>query len=471
MAYISQITLPNNSTYNLKDSRVDNLGTAAEKNFTTTITSGGTDLPTAGAVYTAIQNSTPTETDPTVPAWAKTSTKPSYTDAEITTTGEDVSTWGSNIYTVLSGLIKDHEYYVQTKADSATTLSGYGITDAYTKTEIDSLVASVLHYKGTKATVSALPSSGNTLGDVWHVTADGSEWAWDGTEWQELGTAVDLSGYLQTGDIAAWAKASTKPSYTASEISGAVRVDGSYGSPVYAYGVYGLASTGTVQIPVYSATITNDNQITTKKYVDDAISGISGLQHILDGSTTGSVRTSGSKSEGSSYTIGNNAFAEGYFTEAKGISSHAEGHTTSAVGNYSHAQGGSTTASGSYAHAEGSRTTAGNYAHAQGESTIASGQYSHAQGQGTTASGIASHASGTGTTAQRKSQYTFGQYNILDTIGTISTRGDYVFIIGNGTADAARSNALTVDWNGNLATAGNVTANGNQLSGVQIIRW
>lgn len=59
MAYISQITLPNNSTYNLKDSRVDNLGTAAEKNFTTTISSEGTDLPTAGAVYTAIQNSTP----------------------------------------------------------------------------------------------------------------------------------------------------------------------------------------------------------------------------------------------------------------------------------------------------------------------------------------------------------------------------------------------------------------------------
>ena len=141
MAYISQITLPNNSTYNLKDSRVDNLGTAAEKDFTTSITSGSTDLPTAGAVYTAIQNSTPTETDPTVPAWAKASTKPSYVDTEIATTGTDITAWGDNINSVLDSLIKDHEYYAQTKADSATTLSGYGITDAYTKTEIDALPA------------------------------------------------------------------------------------------------------------------------------------------------------------------------------------------------------------------------------------------------------------------------------------------------------------------------------------------
>ena len=97
--------------------------------------------------------------------WAKASSKPSYTFSEI--------------------------------GSKPTTLSGYGITNAYTKTEVDGLVAGVLHYKGTKATVSALPSSGNTTGDTWHVTADGSEWAWDGSTWQELGTAIDLSGYAQ----------------------------------------------------------------------------------------------------------------------------------------------------------------------------------------------------------------------------------------------------------------------------------
>ena len=123
---------------------------------------------------------------PSVPSWAMASSKPSYTFSELTS--------------------------------HPTTLNDYGITDTYTKTEVDGLVSGVLHYKGTKANVSSLPSSGNVTGDVWHVTADGSEWAWDGSDWQELGTTVDLSGYLQTGDIAAWAKAANKPSYTASEV-------------------------------------------------------------------------------------------------------------------------------------------------------------------------------------------------------------------------------------------------------------
>ena len=109
-----------------------------------------------------------TETDPTVPSWAKASTKPSYNFSEIGST--------------------------------PTTINGYGITDAYTKTQVDGLVAGVLHYKGTKAAVSNLPTSGNTTGDTWHITADGSEWAWDGTTWQELGTAVDLSDYVTTDD-------------------------------------------------------------------------------------------------------------------------------------------------------------------------------------------------------------------------------------------------------------------------------
>ena len=107
-----------------------------------------------------------TETDPTVPSWAKQSTKPSYTFSEI--------------------------------GAKPTSLSGYGIENAYTKSEVDGLVSGVLHYKGTKTNTSLLPSSGNKTGDVWHITADGSEWAWDGTQWQELGTVVDLSGYVPT---------------------------------------------------------------------------------------------------------------------------------------------------------------------------------------------------------------------------------------------------------------------------------
>ena len=73
--------------------------------------------------------------------------------------------------------------------------------DVYTKTEIDQKLAGALSYKGTKATTLELPVSGNTQGDVWHVTADGSEWAWNGTQWEELGTAIDLSGYVEESEI------------------------------------------------------------------------------------------------------------------------------------------------------------------------------------------------------------------------------------------------------------------------------
>ena len=58
-------------------------------------------------------------------------------------------------------------------------------------------------YKGTKATVDALPTTGNKTGDVWHVTADGGEYAWSGTAWEELGSVMDLSDYVEDTDMVA----------------------------------------------------------------------------------------------------------------------------------------------------------------------------------------------------------------------------------------------------------------------------
>lgn len=63
-------------------------------------------------------------------------------------------------------------------------------------------LSTVFDYRGTKATVSALPASNNKTGDVWHVTQNGSEYAWDGSAWQELGSTIDLSNYIQLINIA-----------------------------------------------------------------------------------------------------------------------------------------------------------------------------------------------------------------------------------------------------------------------------
>ena len=62
---------------------------------------------------------------------------------------------------------------VEGKANKATTISGYGITDAYTKTEVDAKVASVYKYKGSVTNEAALPTGGQVVGDVYNLEDTG----------------------------------------------------------------------------------------------------------------------------------------------------------------------------------------------------------------------------------------------------------------------------------------------------------
>ena len=146
----------------------------------------------------------------------------------------------SNLATALASKING-------KADSATTIAGYGITDAYTKTEVDGLLddkadlasptftgtpsaptatagtnttqiattafvktacdaisasfASAFKFKGVVANLTELEAIVDPKnGDVYQVTNPGTgktnaEYAYNGTVWVELGTEVDLSGY------------------------------------------------------------------------------------------------------------------------------------------------------------------------------------------------------------------------------------------------------------------------------------
>lgn len=114
------------------------------------------------------------------------------------------------------------------------------------------------------------------------------------------------------------------------------------------------------------------------------------------------------------------------------------------IGANSVAHGYNTIASGSNTHAEGFNTTAsGNVSHAEGGNTIASANFSHAEGYNTI--------------AQRRTQHVQGEFNIPDTSGDrVSVKGSYIHIVGNGTADTARSNAHTIDWDGNAWYSGDV---------------
>lgn len=162
-----------------------------------------------------------------------------------------------------------------------------------------------------------------------------------------------------------------------------------------------------------------------------------------------------------------------YATTAQVLNNIADGQSSSALhqisstatGQYAVALGKETKASGNYSHAEGYGTLASSlYSHAEGYLTTAT-SHSHSQGAYTLASGLISHAQGQHTIAQGRNQTVIGQYNIAQGSNATHTAGDYAFIIGNGTADDARSNAMSVTWNGvidaaALDTTGDIEATG-----------
>lgn len=100
-------------------------------------------------------------------------------------------------------------------ADVLTMLSGYveketgkGLsTNDYTTAEKNKLAAfsaasnyalksditNMYKYKGSVATVSALPSSGQTTGDVYNVEATGMNYAWNGSAWDALGEIFTIT--------------------------------------------------------------------------------------------------------------------------------------------------------------------------------------------------------------------------------------------------------------------------------------
>lgn len=149
---------------------------------------------------------------------------------------------------------------------------------------------------------------------------------------------------------------------------------------------------------------------------------------------------------------GKNSHAEGQHTKALNQCSHAEGLGSEASGARSHAEGESTIASGAAGHAEGGLAKAiGGYSHAEGLGSEASGNYSHAEGYATKSSGIYSHAEGYYTKASGEKQHVQGKFNIED------TENKYAHIVGNGESEIARSNAHTLDWQGNAWYAGKVS--------------
>lgn len=103
-----------------------------------------------GKADTALQSYT--ETDPTVPAWAKEAVKPTYTATEV----------------------------------GAIALA---MADSFAK---KSDIAGAYIYKGSVAAYANLPAEGLTAGDVYNVEDTGMNYGWTGAGWDALGSLFQL---------------------------------------------------------------------------------------------------------------------------------------------------------------------------------------------------------------------------------------------------------------------------------------
>lgn len=185
--------------------------------------------------------------------------------------------------------------------------------------------------------------------------------------------------------------------------------------------------------------------------VDEVVTDLSGKMNKSNPKGTGSFsldRKTGS-------TTGLHSFAMGVDSVASGDHSFAMGENAEAIGDYSVAMGENVAANGDYSVAMGdSPSTHGKGSVAMGDNTAASGNGAFAEGVETYAYGTGTHAEGYYTDAESNYQHVSGKYNIVDNADT------YAEIIGNGTADNARSNARTLDWSGNETIAGDLYFNG-----------
>lgn len=111
----------------------------------------------------------------------------------VKTTSTVTSASGHTAVPIIDGV----PYYKNTTYSAATT-SANGLMSKADKAKLDAFgeastyalksdITNVYKYKGSKATVSALPTSGNTVGDVYDVEATGMNYAWNGSKWDPLG--------------------------------------------------------------------------------------------------------------------------------------------------------------------------------------------------------------------------------------------------------------------------------------------
>lgn len=240
---------------------------------------------------------------------------------------------------------------IEGKADKATTLAGYGITDAYTKTETGEQITSAVNgakselqtaidgkvaktditttiaessvasdtkvpsekavasaveevkavastaykYKGSDTYENILAKEDPEVGDVWNSTTangvypKGTNYAWNGTEWDALGGEVDLSAYqvkaITVGETSTTVEAAINANKTAIDAHIA-RQDNPHNVTAAQVGLDNVDNTADADKPVSTAQQaaldlkqdkTDNTLATTSKTVVGAINEVKGV--------------------------------------------------------------------------------------------------------------------------------------------------------------------------------------------------
>ena len=218
---------------------------------------------------------------------------------------------------------------------------------------------------------------------------------------------------------------------------------------------------------------TNASAIGYQSSATNTVSTAIGRETLASGVTSTAMGYQTSATNTASTAMGNSSTASGVTSTAIGNNSTASGETSIAMGfeteatdSASIAMGYQTTSTGGASTAMGFITTASGFGSTSiGYKTTASGYGSTSIGYQTTASGNSSTAIGKNTIASDFGSLVIGQYNLIgSTVTNSATETNYAntaFVIGNGTASNAKSDAFKVMVNGNTTVGNDLTVSGD----------
>jgi len=246
-------------------------------------------------------------------------------------------------------------------------------------------------------------------------------------------------------------------------------------SKVFILLVFSVGINATAQVATSGTTNsgTNASAIGYQSSATNTVSTAIGRETLASGVTSTAMGYQTSATNTASTAMGNSSTASGVTSTAIGNNSTASGETSIAMGfeteathSASIAMGYQTSSTEGASTAMGFKTTASGFGSTSiGYETIASGNSSTAIGWLTTASGKASIALGKSTIASDFGSLVIGQYNLSGSTVTNSALqpnpANTAFVIGNGTASNAKSDAFKVMVNGNATVGNDLTVSGD----------